>query len=206
MPNFSVNASASSADSGAVPEVTARMLARSSRVQVGVQHHPQRGGHQRHRAGSVPAHRVGPLVELEAVQQHERPCLGDALQHPEHAADVHQRGVDDRDAAAEFRRCGDVSRFGADHAARQHVVGEVDPFRRTGGAAGQHPYRDAGAAAARPRPPPAASGSASSVEIDITVVPAAGVTSVARSSAPPMITGSPARRCRRWCVRRRGTG
>ena len=32
MPNFSVNASASSADSGAVPEVTARMLCRSSRV------------------------------------------------------------------------------------------------------------------------------------------------------------------------------
>ena len=31
MPYFSVNASASSADSGAVPDVTARMLARSSR-------------------------------------------------------------------------------------------------------------------------------------------------------------------------------
>ena len=34
MPNFSSNASASSADSGAVPEVTARMLARSSRRSV----------------------------------------------------------------------------------------------------------------------------------------------------------------------------
>ena len=27
-------------------------------------------------------------------------CLADALQHAEHAADVHQRGVDDRDTAA----------------------------------------------------------------------------------------------------------
>src|SRR6476661_4446498 len=32
MPNLAVNASASSADRGAVPDVTARMLARSSRV------------------------------------------------------------------------------------------------------------------------------------------------------------------------------
>ena len=51
----------------------------------------------------MPAHGIGPPVELESLQQHERPGLGDALQHPEHAADVHQRRVDDRDAPAQLR-------------------------------------------------------------------------------------------------------
>ena len=44
-----------------------------------------------------------PTVESsKRRQQDERSRLGDALQHPEHAADVHQRGVDDRDAAPRF--------------------------------------------------------------------------------------------------------
>ncbi len=64
----------------------------------------QRGRHQRHRLRPVPAHRIGPLIQLEAVQQCERPSLADALQDPEHSADVHQRGVDDRDPTPQFRR------------------------------------------------------------------------------------------------------
>ena len=43
-----------------------------------------------------------PSVELEAFQQHKGSRLGDALQHPEDAADMHQRRVDDRDAAAQL--------------------------------------------------------------------------------------------------------
>ena len=104
MPNFSVNASASSADK--------RCRARGDRAdalqvvasQVGMQHGAQRGGNQRHRLRPMPAHGVGPPVELEAIQQGERPRFADTLQDAEHAADVHQRGVDDRDAAAQFRR------------------------------------------------------------------------------------------------------
>ncbi len=104
MPNFSVNASASSADRGAVPEVTARMLCQILARQIGMQHHAQGRGHQRHRPRPMPAHRVGPPVQLESIQQGERPCLADTLQHAEDAADVHHRGVDDRDTLTQFRR------------------------------------------------------------------------------------------------------
>ena len=79
--------------------------------QVGVQHRPQCGGHQRYRAGPVLAHRLQPSVELEAFQQHEGSRLGDTLQHPEHAADVHQRRVDDRDAASQL---GEAPAHGAE--------------------------------------------------------------------------------------------
>ena len=40
--------------------MTERTLARSSRIEIGVEHHPQRGGHQRHRPRPVLADRVGP--------------------------------------------------------------------------------------------------------------------------------------------------
>ena len=62
MPNFSVNASASSADRGAVPEVTARMLARSSRVRSECSTVRSAAGTSDTARGPVPAHRVGPLV------------------------------------------------------------------------------------------------------------------------------------------------
>ena len=191
MPNFSVNASASSAESGAVPDVTARMPSRSSRRQLGVQHHAQCGGHQRHRAGPVPAHRVGPPVEVEAVQQRERPCLCDALQHPEHAADVHQRCVDDRDTASRVPSVpGDVPASRPDHAARQHVVGEVDPLRRPVVPLVSIRTATPGSAGVDARRPSAGS--------DLGVGPrtsditrravSRGATSVVRSSALPMIT------------------
>ena len=51
----------------------------------------------------MPAHRVGPPVQLESVKQYERPCLANALQNAEDAADVHHRGVDDRDPTAAVR-------------------------------------------------------------------------------------------------------
>ena len=153
--------------------------------QVGMQHRAQGRGHQRHRLRPVPAHGVGPPVELEAVQQRERPCLADALQDAEHAADVHQRGVDDRDAASQFgRRCRDAE-IGADHAARQHVVGEVDSlwadpsFRWSASAPRPRRGRRPGSARrprsrrARPRGP----------EIATVAVCAVGVTNVVRSSS-----------------------
>ena len=142
MPYFSVKASESSADSGAVPQVTARMLSRSARGQVGVQHRPQCGRYQRDGAGPVFAHRGGPCVEFESFQQHKGSRLRDALQHPENAADMHQWRVDDRDAAAKLGRRRCLLGFGTHHAARQHVVAEVDSFGRAGCSAGQHPHGD----------------------------------------------------------------
>ena len=65
-----------------------------------MQHRPQRRGHQRHRARAVPSHRIGPAVQLEAVEKHERPRLADTLQYPKHPADVDEGSVDDRDATA----------------------------------------------------------------------------------------------------------
>ena len=69
-----------------------------------MQHGAQGRGNQRHRLRPMPAHGVGPSVELEAIQQRERPRFADALQDAEHAADVHQWGVDDRDATPRFGR------------------------------------------------------------------------------------------------------
>ena len=73
-------------------------------TQIGMQHHPQRGRHQRHRPGSMRAHRFGPTVELESLQQHERPSLGNTLENSEDSADMHQRRVDDRNTATRLRR------------------------------------------------------------------------------------------------------
>ncbi len=146
MPNFCWKASASSAESGAVPDVTARMLLEVLAAEVGVQHHSQCGGYQRHRPGAMPAYGVGPRLQLEPLQQDERPGLRNTLQHPEHAADVYQRCVDDRDAAADVRRRRGPLRFGTHDAVREHVVGQVDSLRRAGGATGQHPHCDTGSA------------------------------------------------------------
>ena len=90
------------------------------------------------------AHRFGPTVELESLQQHERPRLGNALQYSEHAADMHQRRVDDRNTATQLPRGRRPVAFRTHNAVRQHVVGEVYAFGRSGCSAGQHSHRDAG--------------------------------------------------------------
>ena len=90
------------------------------------------------------AHCVGPAVELESFEQHEGPRLGNALENPEDSADVHERRVDDRNTATQLSRGRRPVTFRPHHAVRQHVVGEVHTFRRSGGSAGQHPHRDAG--------------------------------------------------------------
>ena len=208
MPNFSVNASASSADSGAVPDVTARMLARSSRRQVGVQHHAQRGGHQRHRAGPVPAHGVGPLVELEPLQQRERPASATHCSTRNTPPMCTSGALTIATPLRSSVGVGDRSGSRPDHAARQHVVGEVDALGRTGGAAGQHPHRDAGAAGVVAACRRGATGvRRPESEIDTNVGAGDGATSVRqvvgvaddhRQFAAP--------RCRPGCGRRRGTG
>ncbi len=113
-------------------------------TQVGMQHHPQRGRHQRYRAWPMRPHCFGPTVELESLQQHERSRLGYTLQYPEHPADMHERRVDDRDTAPQLRRRRRSLILRAHHAVRQHVVGEVHAFGRSGRSAGQHPHRNAG--------------------------------------------------------------
>ena len=70
-------------------------------IEVGVEHHAQRGRHEAGGGGPVAAHRVDPAVDREPLEQRERPAVADALQHPEEPAEVHERRVDDGDALAQ---------------------------------------------------------------------------------------------------------
>ena len=144
MPNFSVNASASSADSGAVPEVTARTLARSSRVQIGMQHHPQRGRHQRYRAGRCS--RTASAQRSSSNRSSSTNGLASAMHcNTRKTPPICTSGeLTIATPRRSFRRRRRPVGFRTHHAARQHVVGEVDAFGRTGRAAGQHPHRDTG--------------------------------------------------------------
>ena len=101
MPNFSVNASASSADSGAVPDVTARTLARSSRVRSECSTIRSAAGTSDTARGRCSRTACAQVSSSKLRQQHERARLGDAQQHPKHAADVHQRRVHDGDPGAQ---------------------------------------------------------------------------------------------------------
>ena len=86
---------------------------------------------------------------------------------------------------------GDRSGVGAHDAVRQHVVGEVDPLRWAGRAAGQHPHRDTGSVGIAAFAGSATCGSASKSPISISPsirMPARR--RFVRSSESPMITGS----------------
>ena len=75
-------------------------------VEVGVEHHPERGRHQADGLGPVPTHRVDPTVDGEALEQRDAATVEHRLQHAEQPAEVHERRVDDDDASAELqRRC-----------------------------------------------------------------------------------------------------
>src|SRR5271170_1157936 len=89
------------------------------------------------------AHRFGPTVELESLEQHERPRLGNALKYSENPADMHQRRVDDRNTATQLPWRRWPVAFRTHDTVRQHVVGEVYAFGRPGCSAGQHSHGDA---------------------------------------------------------------
>ena len=146
MPNFSVKASASSADSGAVPDVTARMPSRSSRRR-------SECNTIRSAAGTSDTARGRCLRTASAhVSRSNRSSSANGLASATHCSTRNTPPMCTSGALtiATPRRtsvgAGDVVRFGTHHAVRQHVVGEVDSLRRTGGAAGQHPHRDTGSA------------------------------------------------------------
>jgi hypothetical protein len=140
-PYFWVNASASSADSGAVPEVTARMLLRSSRVRPECNTARRAAGTKDTAFGrcrrTASAHWL-----ISKRSRSANDLASQTLKHPEHAADVHERCVDDRHSVTKFPRRRRPIELGPDHAARQHVVGQVDSLRRSRGPAGQHPHSD----------------------------------------------------------------
>ncbi len=121
------------------------------RVEVGLEHHAQRGGHEAGGGRAVAADRVDPALDREPLEQRERPAVADALQHPEQAAEVDERRVDDGDARAQAGRRVLVGLvvLGAGEDALEGVVGEVDALRRPGRAAGEHAHRDAGSARRR---------------------------------------------------------
>ena len=100
-PYRAVNASARSGSSGAVPDTTERMLVEHVVVDVGVEHHAQRGGHEADGLGPVLAHRVDPTVDGEALEQGDAAAVEHRLHDAEHAAHVDQRRVDDDDARPE---------------------------------------------------------------------------------------------------------
>ena len=112
MPNLAVNASASSADRGAVPDVTARMLARSSRVRSECNTIRKAAGTSDTACGrclrTASAHRWSSKRSNNAKGL----ASADALQHAEDATDMHHRGVDDRDPLPQFCRGGDRSGSG----------------------------------------------------------------------------------------------
>jgi hypothetical protein len=120
MPYFSVNASASSADNGAVPEVTARTLSRSSRRR-------SEWSTMRSAVGTSDTAR-GRCRALMAQRSNSncsnsrRSGLSDALQHPENATDVHERCVDDRDAASWLGGADQIPT----HHASANMLGEVN--------------------------------------------------------------------------------
>ena len=72
MPYLAVKASASSGSSGAVPEITERMLDQVGRVEVGLEHHAQRRRHEARGRRAVAAHGVRPPVDGEPLEQAER--------------------------------------------------------------------------------------------------------------------------------------
>ena len=116
------------------------------RVEVGFEHHAQRGGHEAGRLRAVTADGVVPAVDGEALQQRERPAVVDALEDPEQPAEVDERRVDDGDAGPQpgvLVAVGLVV-LGVDEDALERVVGQVDPLRRSGRAAGEHADGDVG--------------------------------------------------------------
>ena len=118
-------------------------------IDVGLEHHAQRGGHEARRRRPVAADGVDPGVDREALEERERAAVADALQDAEQTAEVDERRVDDRDAGAQAKRRVAIGLvvLRADEDAAERLVREVDALRRTGGAAGQHLHGDARRAA-----------------------------------------------------------
>ena len=147
MPYFAVNASASSGESGAVPDTTERMLARS--------------------AGSTSASRTmrsaaGTRLAVlgrcrRTASSHEsRSNFSSSVKERPSLTHCSTRNRPPRCTIGELtiatpeRSCtvGGAVRLvvlGADEHAFERVVGEVDPLRRAGRAAREHLHRDAGA-------------------------------------------------------------
>ena len=117
-------------------------------VDVGLEDHPQRGGHEADRLGLMAPHRVEPAVDGEAFEQRERPAVVDALEDPEQSAEVDERRVHDRDARAQAQPVVLVGLvvLRADEDPFEGRVGQVDPLGWPGRAAREHPHRDPGPA------------------------------------------------------------
>ena len=120
-------------------------------VDVGLEHHPQRRGHEARRRRAMAANGVDPAVHREAFEQRERAAVGDALQDAEQTAEMDERRVDDRDAGAQAKlgvAIGLVVLRAGEHAPKR-LVGEVDALGRTRRPARQHLHGDAAGASAR---------------------------------------------------------
>ncbi len=113
---------------------------------VGVEHHAQRGRHERDSLGLVLAYRRDPAVDGEPLEQRDATAVEHRLQRAEHAAHVHERRVEDDDTGAEpeIRAGPCLVVLRSPHDQLEHLVAQVDALGRAGGAAGEHAHRDAG--------------------------------------------------------------
>ena len=86
----------------------------------------------------LPSTARGMLGPLGAPIEHR-------LHHAEHPAHVHEGRVDDHDALAQSHLVAGAGLvvLRAAHDQFEHLVAQVDPLGRTGGAAGEHAHRDA---------------------------------------------------------------
>ena len=135
------NASASSGSSGAVPETTERTLARSARIEVGLEHHAQRGGHEADGAGRC---RRTASTQSSTVNRSSRQNDRPSFTH------CSTRNSPPRCTSGELTMATPVpqpdvaSRVATRSAWRptstrsQRLVGEGDPLRRPGRAAREH--------------------------------------------------------------------
>ena len=113
-------------------------------IDVSLQDHAQRSGHQADGLGTVAANGVHPSLDGEPLEEGERASVADALEHPEQASQMHERRIDHGDARSETEVGGAVGlvMLGTCQYPFEGVVAEVDPLRRSRGPAGQHPYGD----------------------------------------------------------------
>ena len=110
---------------------------------LGLQHHPQRGGRQPDVARAVPLDQLRPGADLELLQQGDAAALDHVRDREIQAADVGEGRPQDVRPAAQVRLVRLVEDQPGRAERRGHpVVGQLDPLGPPGGAAGHHQHGD----------------------------------------------------------------
>ena len=115
-------------------------------IEIGIEHHAQRGGHEARRLRAVAAHAIDPFVHREPFEQRDATAVHHRLQHTEETAEMHERRVDDDDALAQPQIAGLLSFvvLGSFEHALECLVGQIDSLGRPGRAAREQADRGVG--------------------------------------------------------------